>query len=97
VGIVTCRQTHGSRADWQLQLHLLVADGGVLPDRTSPLVAGLWPSSVEGTGSKVALEKLIPCASLSLFPEGEAFRLGLVRTFQLWKTSGPEKFKRSFW
>ena len=28
VGIVACRQTHGSRANWQPHRHLLVTDGG---------------------------------------------------------------------
>ncbi len=39
VGIVACRKTHGSRANWHPHLHLLVTDGGFRPDGT--LVA--WP------------------------------------------------------
>ena len=34
VGIVACRQTHGSRANWHPHLHLLVTDGGFRPDGT---------------------------------------------------------------
>jgi hypothetical protein len=34
VGIVACLQTHGSRANWHPQLHLLVTDGGFRPDGT---------------------------------------------------------------
>jgi len=29
VGLVACRQTHGSRANWHPHLHLLVTDGGL--------------------------------------------------------------------
>ena len=34
VGIVACLQTHGSRANWHPQLHLLVTDGSFHPDGT---------------------------------------------------------------
>jgi len=34
VGIVACLQTHGSRANWWPQLHLLVSDGVFRPDGT---------------------------------------------------------------
>jgi hypothetical protein len=34
VGIIACRQTHGSRANWHPHLHRLVTDGGFRADRT---------------------------------------------------------------
>jgi hypothetical protein len=40
VGIVACRQAHGSRANWHPHLHLLVTDAGFRPD--GPLVS--WPA-----------------------------------------------------
>ena len=39
VGIVACLQTHGSRANWDPHLHLLVTDGGFRPDGTFA-----WPA-----------------------------------------------------
>jgi len=32
VGLVACRQTHGSRANWHPHLHRLVTDGGFRTD-----------------------------------------------------------------
>ena len=34
VGIIACRQTHGSLANWHPHLHLVVTDGGLRPDGT---------------------------------------------------------------
>jgi hypothetical protein len=69
VGIVACLQTHGSRANWHPQLHLLVTDGGFRQDGTFVT----WPAH-DTTRLTEAFRRamLRPFVRLALLDEDQA-------------------------
>ena len=79
VGIVACRQTHGSRANWHPHLPLLVTDGGFRPDGT--FVS--WPAH-----DTARLTEAFRRAVLRLFVRLELFDAAQAAGMLTWPHSG---------
>ncbi len=69
VGIVACLQTHGSRANWHPQLHLLVTDGGFRPDGTFVTWRAHDPARLTEAFRRAVLRLSV---RLALFDEAQA-------------------------
>ena len=79
VGIVACRQTHGSRANWQPHRHLLVTEGGCQPDGTFVT----WPAH-----DTARLTEAFRRAALRLFVRLALFDEAQAAGMRTWPHSG---------